>query len=307
MNEISQKFNSGAESGVIIREIAPADIGPVVPKVEGTAMVLQCNVPDYRGEDTGLVEVGALTPEARTQEQEIARKFFEETLAMVPEEERLGTVIMVIGASTRLLTETGLQSDRKRGVESAEIVLAEAELALQKYGLSEDQLMNKPNKKDGHRKPFEISRLQDLKFLKDSPEFADFLRDKYGTGRMFWIAFEEMLEEEKRQELNAEGPEQIAERVDGYLAVLANGLRSWHEKHPGKRVLVWVVSHRDNMGPFFKVEVSKTGQVASAEDYLNIQKGGGFVIDIDPNGKTATTTIRGTKFDFELGQLSNKE
>lgn len=307
MNEISQKFNAGAESGVVIKEILPADIGPVVPQVEGTAMILQCNVPDYRGDDPGPVEVGALTPEARAQEHEIARKFFEETLAMVPEAERLGTIIMVIGAGTKLLTETGLQSDKRRGVESAEIVLAEAELALQKYGLSEDQIMNKPSKKDGQRKPFAISRLQDLNFLKDSPEFADFLRDKYGTGRKFWIAFEEMLEEEKRQELNAEGPEQIAARVDRYLAVLANGLRSWHEKHPGKRVIVWVVSHRDNMGPFFKMEVSKTGQTASAEDYLNIQKGGGFVIDIDPDGKTATTTIKGTKFDFELGQLSNRE
>lgn len=287
----------------IIKEISKEDLIPVVPQVEGTTIVLQCNVPDYRGSESGSVEIGELTPEAVIQARQIARQYIADTLEKIPPEERKDVSILVVGAGTKLLTETGMQSDRKRGVETAQVVLSETEDVLEEMGLSKDQIINKPrnlNGENGERRPSEVSKLQDLNFLKDSPEFTDYLKEKYGTGAKFWIAFEEMFEEEKRIEIEAEGPEQIADRVNEYLGVLANGLKFWHKRNPGKRVLVWVVAHRDNMGPFFKVKVSKTGQQAKPEDYLNIRKGGGFVIDVDPDGFDASTHIKGQDFKFQF-------
>lgn len=294
---------------VTIKEISPDDLKPVVPQVGATVIVLQCNVPDYRGSEPGPVEIGALTPDAVDQEKQIARKYFRETLDQIPPEERKDVRIIVLGAGTKLLTETGIQSDKKRGVETAGVVLSEAEQVLSEMGLSGNQIINKPRtsgENEGERKPSEISRLQDVSFLKDSPEFAKYLEDKYGTGTKFWVAFEEMFEEEKRAEMGAEGPEQIADRVNEYLGVLTHGLKLWHQKNPDKRVVAWVVSHRDNMGPFFKTKVSKTGQQASPDDYLNIRKGGGFVIDVDPNGLDASTDIQDQNFKFQFNQAGGQ-
>jgi len=284
----------------IIKEISEDDLVPVVPQVEGTTIVLQCNVPDYRGSESGPVEIGELTPEAVVQARQIARRYITDTLDTIPPDEQKDLSILVIGAGTKLLTETGLQSDRKRGVETAQVVLSEAENVLKERSLSKDQIINKPGNLTGERKPAEVSRLQDLNFLKDSPEFTDYLKKKYGTGTKFWVAFEEMFEEDKRIEMGAEGPEQVADRVNEYLGVLAKGLKFWHKRNPGKRVLVWIVAHRDNMGPFFKVKVSKTGQRANPEDYLKIRKGGGFVIGVDPNGFDASIHIKGQDFKFQF-------
>ena len=293
MEHVKQS-EKGVERIEPIKLLTAEDIKPIIPKKDGTVIVMQCNVQDYRGAEPGPVGIGKLTPESVEQERAIASKYFEGIIAQTPEAEKKDLVFMFVAADTKLLTETGMQNDSKRGVETANLAMEEARRLLTERGLDEAQIMNK------NGKSFEISQLQDLKFLRESPDFAQHLRDKYGTGLKFWLAFEEMFEESKRAELGAEGPEQIADRVKNYLSVLANGMKKWHDKNPGKRVIVWTVSHRDNMGPYMKQEMNKTGQSLPKEDYLSIKKGGGFAISVAPDGKSATSDIQHRHFDIKL-------
>jgi hypothetical protein len=126
-------------------------------------------------------------------------------------------------------------------------------------------------------KPIELSsgRLRDLRMFEDSPEFVQFLKNKYGSGKEFWVAYEVAKERETRLAMGAEGPEDIANRVDAYLKVVAKAMKSYTALHPGRRVVVWAVSHYDCISPYVKKQVAQLNETDFLDNYFPIEQGGG--------------------------------
>jgi len=131
--------------------------------------------------------------------------------------------------------------------------------------------------------------------FEDSPEFVHFLTDKYGTGQRFWEAYENDVERETREKMGAEGPDDIADRVKGYLQVLTRAMRSYHESHPKRKVIAWVESHYDTISPFLKRDVASLEKT----DYLPVDHGAGIVINVGKD-QGASTNIKGRRYDFSL-------
>lgn len=131
--------------------------------------------------------------------------------------------------------------------------------------------------------------------FEDSPEFVEFLKNKYGgMNKDFWIAFEEDVEKEKRVAMGAEGPEEIVDRLKHALAILSRFSQMYHRAHQDRRLIIWATTHYDTISPFVKQEIFKVGKdVPLAVDY-----GAGIAIEITPDGEMKTK-IKDTEYQID--------
>lgn len=294
MNIESKEINNSIEEKLMspeLKGITIEDIKPEIPELDGTVIILQRNAKDNRNPESSL-EMGALVPEAAEQAKLHAKEFFSQIFRTIDPEERKTIDIWVIAADTKLDTPIqGAKSDHKRAVETADQVMSGIKEAMSEFSISDNQLLNKTGK------PIELSngKLKDLHMLEDSPEFVEFLKNKYGTDKNFWIAYENDDEKEIREQMSAEGPDDIANRIENYLKVVANAMESYHKYHPGRRIIAWIDSHYDTISPFVKLRVADMEKT----DYLPVDNGAGIVINLSKDQK-ATTEIQGNKYILNL-------
>jgi hypothetical protein len=279
-----------------IERITSRDLAYKIPPPDETVFILQRNGKDNRDSKSEL-EMGALIPGSAEQIRFETEASLKQALESLEPEERKQVDFLVIAADTELETPMeDVRSTHKRAVETAERVLAGIEMSIQEHDLDRSQLLNKRGL------PIELSsgRLRDLRMFEDTPEFVKFLKDKYGTGMEFWQAYEDDVEKETREKMGAEGPDEIAKRIDSYLKVLANAMKFYHVKHPNRRVMIWVETHYDTLSPFFK---SKTGMKKT--DDLPVDHGAGVAIYLGKDGK-ATSQIQGHSYEFSFSKEVDK-
>lgn len=283
------------EVGGEIHGITEADLRMVVPEVDGTSLVLQRNAKDERNPDAK--DFGALTPEALEQTRAQAKQYFLNLFAALSPEERKDVEILVVASDAKLESPEGLTSEHKRGLETAEQVINGIEEALEEVGIDRSQLLNRSEfaefaEPEG---PVEFDELEALKMFSKSPDFVQYLVEKYGIGKKFWINYEMDSERETRKAMNAEGVEDIAERMRYFLLMLARAADQRHKENPGKRLVIWAVSHYDAISPFVKRRVLDR----PATDYLPVNAGGGVTLEISPEGDVKTE-LSGKPFDVKL-------
>lgn len=284
-----------------IRGIAERDLRVVLPNVDETTFVLQRNAKDERNPESP--NYGALTPEAVEKTRNDAKAYFEKILNSLPPEERSQLEILIVASDAPLIAPEGPEysSSHKRALETAAEVMKGAREALQAFDLSEDQIINsslpaiRTRAKEGSKDIAEFEELEPLQILRQSPEFVQYLKEKYGAGKDFWAAYETDKEKVEREKLGAEGVEDIAERMRHVIKLLARYGRMLHSRQKDKRLIIWAVSHYDSLSPFIKKNV--LGKPAT--DYLPIDAGGGITLEVDKEGK-AKTELGGQKFDVRL-------
>ena len=246
----------------------------VIPETDGSSIILQRNAKDSRKNE--ISDFGALLPESAKKTEENAERIFNTIFENLGNKDKHSVDILIVAANTSLLTPDGSSSTHKRALETAEAVSKGVYSSMTKFGIPDSQLLNK----NGHPVELRSGILTDLKALEDSPKFIDYMVTKYGTGQEFWETFEADIEREKRIEMEAEGPNEIAERVDSYIRVLNNALDFYHTNHPGRRVVAVVIGHYDNLSPYIKRMLNK-----NMEDYLPIDYGSGIQIEIKADRK----------------------
>jgi hypothetical protein len=286
-------------------KITTSDLEPIVPDIDGTTYILQCNVRDDR--DLESSDIGALKPEAALGEQQNAEQYFESIFdQMKASGEDLSSVqILVMASNATLRTHVGLTSKHRRGYETAEQALVGVREAMAKSGIAEEQLINNISSAD--KGPFEMSTMKDLEIMEEGKRNEGFVKemmarfgekaDAYGQGNRFWIEYENDSPEvmELRKKYGVEGPDEISERVGGYLNSLEYNARQYHELNPGKRLIVWTVSHYDSISPYVKRGIFHIDKTMG----LGVDKGAGIVINSRPTGE-ATTRIAGQEFPVRL-------
>lgn len=285
-----------------IKGITEQDLRVVLPRIGETTFVLQRNAKDERSPESP--NYGALTPEAAEKTRTDAKVYFEKILNSLKPEERSQVEILIVASDATLVAPEGQEfnSPHKRSLETAAEVMNGAREALNESGLSEDQIINsslpaiRGRAEEGSRENIaEFTELEPLEILRKSPEFVQYLKDKYGAGKEFWVAYEADIEKSKREELGAEGVEDIAKRMSHFLKLLSRYGRMVHSRQKDKRLIVWAVSHYDSLSPFIKANVLKR----PATDYLPINAGGGITLEISKEGK-AKTELGGQEFDVRL-------
>lgn len=305
-----------------IEGITETDLRVVVPEIDGTTFVLQRNAKDER--DTTLLQrnergerdseavntYGALKPEAAEATRASAKEYFDQLLGQLTPEERQELEILVIASDAPLIAPEGeageFNSPHKRGAETADQVIAGIREALQSAGVDEQRLLNLSEFASQTEKPggpVEFDRLKPLAILDESPEFVKKLKELSGTGKKFWIDYELDTHEAVREAMGAEGVADIAERMRAFLRLIAEGAKHRHLEHPGKRLVIWAVSHYDSISPFVKVRVLDR----PATDYLPINAGAGVVLEMSPAADPKqlkpgdmTTQLSGRPFNVDL-------
>ena len=260
-------------------EALPIEIG-------GTEIILQRHGKYERSADSQ--NVGSLTEEGAEEISNLSKEFFDKLFVQIPEDERDRVDILVIGSDTQFM-EGG-----RRSMETADLVTEALKEKLKELKLDENQLLNAYGRYSGEGGVRPTPKLREPQMFENSMGFVNFLREKYGDlGKDFWIAFEEDLEKETREKMEAEGPDEIADRLKFMIEVLARYSRMYHKKNPGRRLVIWAATHYDTISPYTKREIFNVGkEVPLAVDY-----GAGISIIIDPEGN-ATTKIEGEEYEI---------
>lgn len=258
--------------------IKNTDIRSEVPTIGGTVIIVQRHEDYIRAEGTPML--GHLEEQAAVRARDQSEKIFGEIMCQIPEKERGAVGVLVVASDTK-------RGTGQRCIETAQETMAGINKVLDENGLSESQLLNtQEGRFRGDKGPRPTTGIREPKIFTNSPEFVKFLTEKYGTGKSFWQAFEEDTEEAKRKEMGAEGPWELAERLDKFINALARYSDAYHRENSGNRLVVWVVTHYDIISPYVKRYLAEIGK----EKYIPINYGAGFSINIRPDGK-ATTTI----------------
>ncbi len=293
---IGQSLELPKENLPELERITSEDLKPVLLDEDETMIALQCNARDKRDVNAPKEEMGKLEEKAAEQAELQAENFFNQFFGSLSPEEQKTVDIFVVAADTKLDTPIpGVKSESKRAVETAERIIAGAKKSLEKFKLSKDQIVSQTNK---NGEPTEISKLVDLEMFKDSPEFVEFIKI-HGTGKDFWIKFEEDAHKDTRLQMGAEGPADIADRVEKYLKVVTNAMESYHEHHPGRRAIFWAVTHYDTISPYVKLCIAGKKE----EDPVYIDKGAGIVIKTDKE-KNMTAKIQGKNYNADPSHYS---
>jgi hypothetical protein len=274
-----------------IKEIGLEELEINAPNPGESLFVLQRNIRDNRKKGENL-EIGQLLPGSKIEVQVDMSKKIEWAIESLRPEERKSVDFLVVASDTTLRTpDPEIKSEHKRSVETAEVVIECIKSALNRFELDCNQLINM----DG--KPIEnISRnLADLKVFEDCPEYVEYLLKKSKTEAEFWERYEDDKGEDRemRLKLGAEGPSEIAERIQNYLTVLKNATKEYHKTHPGRRLIIFIETHYDTISPFVKRNVIGKNM----DEMLPVKNGGGISISVDSEGRM-TTSIQGQ--DFEL-------
>lgn len=292
--EIARTAIGGATSHST--RIERSDIHPYPIASGGTKIVLQRHG-EYERE-RGTDQTGSLT-DPRT-EREAATEFFSGLLDQIPEDER-NTVDVVFVASDTQYFDGG-----RRSYETATVAQQAALAVFEQYGVPAQNIINFSGRLHTSRHatdrmpsvtgPKTTPNLREPNFLNDSPDFLDFLLEKYGGMNLeFWKAFEGDVHRDVRLAMGAEGPDDIADRTGFTVNVLSRYAQMYHQENPGRRLVIWGGTHYDTISPLVKRDVFRVGK----EEQLLVDYGAGITIDIDPHGQ-ATTHIGGKEYEVPL-------
>ncbi|MFA7209240.1 MAG: hypothetical protein WC120_03055 [Parcubacteria group bacterium] len=289
MNEWPNQIFHNEGGKVEIERITSADLHPKMPEIGGSTIVLQRNAKDDRRKDSP--DMGALEVGAAEQVRVNAKEFFNKIFGGLNEEERKMIDVMVIASDSTLSTPDGIKNKHQRAVETAGQVMTGLRESMSEFFIADGQLLNNSAAQNGGA--IEVSELRDLMILEESPEFTQFLIDKYGTGVEFWDAYESDSERETRVEMGAEGPDGIADRVNYALSLQAQIADEYHKANPDRRLIIWAVSHYDSISPFIKRHIAGIDM----KKYLPVDQGAGISIGIDKRGK-ASCEIQGKELSL---------
>lgn len=274
-----------------IEKIMGSDISREAPKEGETEIIIQRHEKYIQDENSD--KSGSLEPESSQRAYEQTKEIFSNKIDSIPEEERDKIKILIVGSNTKY------KGKGMRSMETSDVVARAVWETLSKRGLNQDQLLNMSDRFKGERVR-EEEEMQAPRMFDDSPEFVDFLLEKYGgeggeLTQKFWQAFEEDWEGDKRREMGAEGVEDIESRFANYIDVLSRFSRMYHKKHPGERLLIWTVSHYDTVSPYVKSRVLNLDN--PEKHYLPVDFGGGVSISIDSK-QERSSTIRGVEYEI---------
>lgn len=286
-------------------DITREDLQPMYIRPGETEIVLQRHGRYERSSESP--NVGSLTPEAQQSEMSEAVSFFRKQLVDIAPQDRDKVDILVVGS------DTSYKGGGKRSTETGNIVLEAARQVLAECGLSEHQIINIRDENilrgnNGEIRPTPLIR--EPKLFDGSPkseEFRQYLEEKYGGNTeygvesKFFIAFEGDWEKEKRLELGVEGPEEMADRMQREVNVLARYSRLYHKANPGRRLILWAATHYDTISPFVKLKVIGQG----LEDYLGVDYGAGVAIKLDKSGE-GVTKLSGKEYPVPVKKAKKK-
>lgn len=277
------------------KEVLRSDVLPLKLAAEETGIIIQRHEEYIR--DPEDPQVGSLKPDANNRAYTQTEQVLNQMLEQLNPEERKTLDVMVVGSPTRY------HGKGQRSLETAATVLDTVESVFDLYGLPESQILNKAARLPWSGGPIPSQKIVEPKIFDQSPEFVEFIKDLTQSGGInlkFFIAYEGDQEpvKSKRLEMGAEGPMDMANRMADYLYAMKLYSEKYHQEHPGRRLLIWTVSHYDTISPYLKTRIG-----GSIDGHIPVDYGAGIGIHLAKDGE-ASTSIGGTEYQLPLVRAS---
>lgn len=272
------------------------------------------SVPDLSPGDTAIV-LQRHERYQRDKDSESAGSIFEQDAEVAFESYKLFFgELFENDPSTKLLfvsSDTQYAGKGRRSMETAELAQKAAIEAMQGLDIEPRKAILNLNSEfttkggDGHPDVRPIKGLREPQIFDNSPEYMQFLNDKYGAdengailSQAAFAAHEMDADKDAREQLGAEGVHDIVARTRASLAVLKRYSEYFHSSHPDTKLVVWAASHYDTISPLAK-DVEGIG----FEEYIPVDYGAGVVITIDKKGETLLNTEH-HKVPIKLGKTA---
>ncbi len=235
-------------------------------------------------------EHGKLTPKGREAAKEESSERLIKLIETIPESERQKIFFLVLGSDS---TYPGKGA---RAMETGTIFSEEVIKILEKYNIDKNNFLNytREYRNTGQGMPRPTARLRISPDIDKSSPFGSYLAELYPENSDFVQAFDRDKEKDVRLEMNAEGPEETADRLKKFLIVLQRYSAKFHEANPDSRLIIFNFTHYDTISPFVKKELLKE---PIGDRYLPVDFGAGISVTIDNDGKMKT---RINEVDYEL-------
>ncbi|MCL2869482.1 hypothetical protein FWF48_01575 [Candidatus Saccharibacteria bacterium] len=279
-----------------------------MPPAGETQFVLLRNPSDHQNRDLKNENYGTLDEGAAEQARQLAYDYFSKALEKLTPDERDKVKVLVF-ASPSPLTEPGKEPGKnRRAVLGAASEIQGIGSALVEHGAPETNILNWTDgttSGDQQETIFQPEGLKDLRILTESPDFVDFMIQKArentkdnpnrNWSQEFWSSYEDDTYAKEREAMKAEGPIDIADRMQWQLAMINNSMQYVFDDEPSARLVVWVVGQYDNISPFIKEKVTGVG----FDDFQPMKHNSGIAINVTADGQ-ATTKIHGKAYSFEM-------
>lgn len=321
MANLTQPESGGQEQKKVIEKAGKIELGDLRPPHEmqpGEVNVILQRHGDYvrgNGEDRG-----SITPESGEDLRRQAEEYVRSLIESVPEEERRGVKFLFVASDTQY-KDAGRRSYETGQIAEAATydVLESMELDPSRQIVNLDPQVRLETVEGEAGGPRPMARLREPEFL-DSPDrrYFDLLKEEHGMpGPAFFDAFESDQHAAKREEFGAEGPDDIARRVDRTVRQLARvGHRMVNPVGddgellpPTDRMVVWATTHYDAISPYAKEQTGVLGHLDAANQqrgdkttkdyYLGVELGAGVSIKVDKD-LHATSVIGGQEYEIAV-------
>lgn len=221
---------------------------------------------------------GTLLPESKKIQKELVKAF----ISNLDTKGLENTYFLFAASPTQ-------NKDFKRCLESTNIAMELIKKMYQKKNVSLDHIINLSPTSAYNNSIHESKHLTEPKMFTDETGYLEFLKDKHnGINQEFWIDFEEDQSKSTREQLNAEGPDQIVERAVHYINVLQRYAYLFHIKHPNSKLIIWNGTHYDLISPLVKQRILNLEK----HDIVNVKNCGGISLRIDESDEI-TANING--------------
>jgi len=260
--------------------ITSAAITPI-PDIFETQIILQrhCNYDKSNG--------NLLTSSIKNQE-----KIVLEFLSNIEDKNLENVYFLFISSNT-----VNANSESKRCVDTTNIVMHLVQSFLESKGISKNHAINLDEDLNYDMQVKQTDKFAEPSMFTDKKGYIEFLKEKNnGMNQQFWIDFEEDRYKLEREELNAEGPDEIVARGVHYINVINRFSNCFHMKKPNSKLIVWCGTHYDLISPLAKQTIF--GYEKS--DIINVDYCGGISFGIDKtNNLTANVNGQYYPVNFE--------
>lgn len=218
---------------------------------------------------------GGLVAESEQIQSQISDSFLTSLVQNLTAEELNNTYFLFVASPTMS------KGNFNRCIETTNIPFFQVRSVFNDLNISESHIMNL--NADSHYDGIHKSKdLAEPMMFTDNSGYLEFLKQQNeGINLNFWIDFEEDKYKEKRQELGAEGPDEIVGRGIHFIGVLQRYSQLFHKKHENSRLIIWCGTHYDLLSPLAKQTILGYDK----EDAVAVDYCGGISLLIDENNE----------------------
>lgn len=169
-------------------------------------------------------------------------------------------------------------SEQQRCVDTTNIAMNLIQSFLKSKGISKSHIINLNKSLNYDNQVKQTKNFSEPKMFVDQTGYLEFLKEKNnGMNEQFWIDFEEDRYRSEREDLNAEGPDEIVDRGIYYIKAIQRFSDYFHIKKPNSKLIVWCGTHYDLISPLAKQVIFGYDK----SDIIHVDYCGGisFVID----------------------------